>query len=120
MEQIMQWATARGFESFDPTSLPSLGWVVPSVICGFLFRDPTSSIGFLECVISNPKAKAADVHAGLVSISNRAYAAGVRLGLHQIRSFTNRLGVARVALRCGFSLDAHGAVCLSRRIESCN
>lgn len=114
--EISKWYESRKIPTPSRDAFPTLGWLVPNVAAGFLFRDPSCSTAFLENVVSNPMAKALEVHRAIESITNRAVASARKFGITGIHSFTNRAGVARLGLRLGFSIDAWNIVKISRRI----
>lgn len=67
LEEMNRWYAARALALVTAGQLPTVGFIVPGVAAGFLYRTD-SSLGFLDGFISNPEAPAHRRAAALLEI----------------------------------------------------
>ena len=103
-DSICEWYDARGVECPKAHQLPSIGYIVPGVAAGFLYKTD-STICLIEGLISNPEAPTFKRSEAIDLVIAEILKEAERLGFDKIFGFTSYESVVTRVVRHGFMRD---------------
>lgn len=104
LEMIRNWSSDRGLGPVPPNMLPKTGRIIPGVCAIFLYKTD-SDIGFLENLISNPRADKKVASQGIDLCISAIEKDAKELGVALLWSTTCISGVVERAERLGFHVQ---------------
>lgn len=114
--EIREWHRARGQE-IKPSRLPNFGWIVHGIAACFVYHDPSSQIGFIHGLISNPSANPKDVYEAVLRMFEQGER-DCRAREIEVVVFTTKLNsLKQIAQKIGYQPDAEKVDILVRQFQ---
>jgi len=104
---VAEWWQGHGWPVVPPHLLPPYGIIVDGLCAGWLYKTD-SRIGWLEWVVSNPKASAREVYDGMVMMFDLLKEESKRRGDAAIFSALKSRGLIRFYKNQGFEESDSG------------
>lgn len=100
--EISSWYTARGLSSPPKAALPSIGFIVPGVAAGYLYRTD-SSLALIEGYVTNPRASSEDRNRGLEALTEHLLESARLDGFTHILVLTEDVSIQTRAITWNFN-----------------
>ena len=114
--EVREWHRARGQDT-KASRLPNLGWIVKGVAACFVYHDPTSGVGFIHGLISNPNANPKEVYEAVVAMFEQGER-DCRARQIEVVVFTTKLhSLEKIAQTIGYQKDEESASVLVRQFQ---
>lgn len=94
LEEVNMWHALRHMASLKSDMIPTIGYYVPGVAAGFLFRTDCS-VCFLDGYISNPLTQKSERAEALDKITSALLDTAERLGYHVVVAMTQNPSVRK-------------------------
>lgn len=102
LAEIQGWYRARGMPVPAADAFPALGFIVPGVAFGAMYRTDAPSVALLDGFVSSPTAPLRARRAALAAIVERLQAEAKERGVRVLQGFTSRRGMERLVGRLGW------------------
>lgn len=100
--EIQGWYVTRGFRAPPPEAFPPIGFIVPGVAFGAMYRTDAPSVALLDAFVCNEAAPLRARRAALSAIVERLELEAKERGVRVLLGYTSRRGMERLVERLGF------------------
>ncbi len=112
---LSRWVKERGIaDSAGPADLyPATGFVVDGIAVGFLYRTDAAALGWLDGIVTDPKASKDARATALRVLVTELYAEARRQGVRLVWATTSAPSLVELGKACGAKIYQRNHVCLS-------
>lgn len=104
---LNSWYAAHGLQELRAGLIPLVGFIVPNVAAGFLYRTDAAELALIEGYVTNPAATATNRSLALHAITEELLRSARNSGIRTIVGLCRTRSIKRLALKYGFAGIGH-------------